>query len=162
MENKKINFNEPEWEIDNMTKHVRSKRWYIIAGIVTLLLIIWAIYERNYLFALVIIISTGLLIYYEGEEVKKIKVKIQYNGLFVGDNFYKFQSVSKFYIIYKPDENIKRLYIEFRNPLEPRLSIPLENENPIEIRDFLLQYLEEDLDKEDEPASEGMANILKL
>lgn len=150
------------WEIDEFVKHQRSKRWYIIASVVTLILIIWAIFDKNYLFALIIILFSALIVFYDGESPKKIKIELKYNGISVGKKFYKFESISKFYIIYKPEENIKRIYFEFRNPINNRLALPLENKNPIVIRNYLLQYIKEDLDKENEPLSEGLSKILKL
>jgi hypothetical protein len=42
------------------------------------------------------------------------------------------------------------------------MPIPLENQNPLDIRKLLTEYLEEDLDKEDEPISEGLSRWLKL
>ncbi|PKM91771.1 hypothetical protein CVU82_01010 [Candidatus Falkowbacteria bacterium HGW-Falkowbacteria-1] len=154
-----INLN---WEINEFVKHQRSKRWYIIASIITLGLIIWAITDKNYLFALIMILFSALIVFYDSENPKRIKIELKYNGLFVGQKFYKFESISKFYIIYKPEENVKKIFFEFKNPINHRLTVPLENENPIMVRNHLLQYLEEDLEKENEPLSEGLSKILKL
>lgn len=152
----------PTWQIDEFVKHQRNKKWYIIAAVVALLLIIWAIIDKNYFFALIIILSSALIIFYDGENPKKIMVEIQYDGLFVGEPFYEFQSISHFYIIYKPQEKIKKLFLEFKNPLKHRLSIPLEDQDPVEIRKFLLKYLKEDLEKENEPLSEGISKLFKI
>lgn len=152
----------PAWQIDEFVKHQRNKKWYIIASIVALLLIVWAIIDKNYFFALIIILSSALIVFYDGENPKKIMVEIQHDGLFVGEPFYEFQSISNFYIIYKPQEKIKKLFLEFKNPLKHRLSIPLEDQDPVEIRKFLLKYLKEDLEKENEPLSEGLSKLFKI
>jgi hypothetical protein len=34
--------------------------------------------------------------------------------------------------------------------------------NPIKVREILLDYLEEDLDQENEPLSDGLGRMLKL
>ncbi|MFA5420672.1 MAG: hypothetical protein WC280_01430 [Patescibacteria group bacterium] len=150
------------WEIDNIIKHQRSRRWYIAATIIALSFIAYAIIVNNYLFALIIILSVSLIIFYDNEEVKKINVEIKNEGISLGDKLYTFDSISVFYIIYKPEENIKKIYFEFKNPLSHRLIVPLENENPIPIRSYLLQYLEEDLDKKDEPLSDFFSNVFKI
>lgn len=154
--------NKLSWKIDEFVKHQRNKKWYMIASAIALALIIWAIIDKNYFFALIIILSSALIVFYDGEVPNKIDVKLEYNGLFVGNNFYEFQSISSFYIIYKPEQKVKKIFFEFKNPLKNRLSISLENENPIIIRDYLLQYLKEDLEKENEPLSEGLSKLLKL
>lgn len=158
-EEKNIN---PAWEIDEFVKYHRSKRWYIIASIVALTLIIWAIIDKNYFFALIVILSSALIVFYDGETPKRIIVELKYNGVSMGNTFYEFESMSNFYIIYKPQEKVKKLFFEFRNPLKHRLSIPLEDQDPVKVRKFLLKYIEEDLDKENEPLSEGFSELFKI
>jgi hypothetical protein len=159
MEGEPLSF---QWEIDESIKHPKSKRWYIIASIVTSLLIIYAIWESNYFFALILLLSFGLVVFYDNEPPRKVLFKIQYDGVEVGKRFYEFETISNFFIIYKPKEGVKRLYFQFKNPIKGRLSIPLNDEDPVEIRNYLLLYLDEDLDKENEPLSEGISKILKL
>jgi len=62
---------------------------------------------------------------------------------------------------YEPDE-AKTLFFEFKNRVRPRLSIPLENKNPLKIRAILLKYLPEDVERENEPLSEQLSRLLKL
>lgn len=150
------------WEIDEFVKHQRSKRWYLIASIVALALITWAIFDKNYFFALIIIISSALIVFYDGENPKKIIVEFNYKGISVGKNFFEFRSMDFFYIIYRPEDKYKKLFVEFKNPVKPRLIIPLEDQNPVTLRKFLLKYIDEDLEKNDEPFSEGVSNIFKI
>jgi len=42
------------------------------------------------------------------------------------------------------------------------LVIPIQGENPVNIRSFLRQYLEEDLEAEAEPFSEALGRLLKI
>lgn len=160
--NKDFLLKEFSWKIDEFTKYNRDKRWYIVASIIAVALIIYAIIDKNYFFALIIIISSALIIFYDNEPPKKLDLTIKYDGIKIGKNFYEFQSISNFYIIYQPKENIKKLFFEFKNPIKHRLSIELYNQNPVEIRNFLLQYLSEDLEKENEPLSEGLAKLFRL
>ena len=150
------------WEIEEYTKHPRDKKWYIIASIIAVGLIVYALIDKNYFFALVIIIAAGLIVFFDNEPPKKLNFTIKYDGVEVGKNFYEFTSMVNFYIIYKPKEGVKKLFFEFKNPLKHRLSINLYDQNPIIIRDYLLQYLTEDLDKENEPLTEGLAKIFRL
>ncbi|MFA5644614.1 MAG: hypothetical protein WC928_03780 [Patescibacteria group bacterium] len=150
------------WEIEPLTKHQKDKRWYIIASIIALALIIYALIDKNYFFALIIIIASGLIVFYDNEPIRKINFTIKYDGVEMGKNFFSFESMSNFYIIYRPKEEVKKLYFEFKNPLKHRLSIQLYDQDPIIIRNYLLQYLNEDLEKENEPLSEGLAKMFRL
>ena len=44
----------------------------------------------------------------------------------------------------------------------PSVTISLENQNPLEIRQILLEYLTEDVDKENESVSDGVSRLMKL
>ncbi|MFA5021379.1 MAG: hypothetical protein WC517_04995, partial [Patescibacteria group bacterium] len=57
---------------------------------------------------------------------------------------------------------IKNLYVEFKNPLKGRLVIPLDGQDAVAIRDYLLRFLAEDLEREAEPISEQLRRFLKL
>jgi hypothetical protein len=153
---------EINWEIEESVKYPRDKRWYIAAAIIALALIVYALFEKNYFFALIIILASGLIVFYDNEPARKVDFTIQYDGVKMGSKFYEFEAMSNFYIIYRPKEEIRKLFFEFKNPLRHRLSIPLYDQNPILIRDYLNQYLDEDLDKENEPLSEGLSKILRL
>jgi len=163
-ENKNINYGPKEisWKIDEVNKHPKSKRWYIIASTIAVALIVYAIIDRNYFFALIIIISSGLIVFYDNEPAKEVDLTLKYDGVEIAKKFFPYETMINFYIVYRPKEDIKKLFFEFKNPIKHRLSIPLKNQNPVEIRDYLLQYLDEDLEKEHEPLSEGLAKIFRL
>lgn len=160
--NKDFSLPELSWEIEEFVKHPRDKKWYIIAGIIALGLIIYALIDRNYFFALIIIIASGLIVFYDNEPSKKVLFTISYEGVKMGNKLYEFETIRNFYIIFRPKEEMKKIFFEFKNPLKHRLVIPLEGQDPVEIREYLLQYLDEDLEKEHEPLSEGLAKIFRL
>ena len=91
-----------------------------------------------------------------------MEVSLKNTGLQIGAKFYEYNSFANFYIIYRPEENIRNLYFIFKNPITPRLSIDLDKINPLTARNHLLKYLTEDLAQENIPLSEGLAKILKL
>jgi hypothetical protein len=153
---------EISWKIAEYTKYPRDKKWYIIASIIAIGLIIYAIIDKNYFFALIIILSSGLIIFFNNEPPKKITVTLKYDGIELGSRFYEFYSIQNFYIIYRPKENIRRLYFEFKSAIRQRLSIDLDKQDPVKVRNYLRQYIDEDLDKEHEPLSEGLAKIFRL
>ncbi len=151
-----------QWTVKEYTKNEHGRNWYIIAGVIALGLLIYAILNHNYFFALIIIISSFLLVWNDQEEPKELEVSLKNTGLQIGAKFYEYNSFANFYIIYRPEENIRNLYFIFKNPITPRLSIDLDKINPLTARNHLLKYLTEDLAQENIPLSEGLAKILKL
>lgn len=150
------------WSIPEYDKHEREKNWYIISAAVGLLLLIYSFFSGNFLFAAIIIIGALVIIIHDGQEPMKINFIITDEGLLVGRKFYDYDIIKDFSIVYKPRENVKNLYFEFKNLLKPRLSIPLKSMNPLPIRENLLKYLPEDLERTDQPVSEALAKMFKL
>jgi len=150
-----------KWNFPEFTKHDRSKAWYFWVTIVIILLLIYSVVTVNFLFAVIIIIAaiTYILIYQH--EPEYVSFVISEDGIEDDERFFSFEEFKNFYVIYQPPE-IKTLFFEFRSLLKPRLAIPLENQNPVEIRKILLKYLEEDLEKDDEPLSDGLSRLFKL
>jgi len=150
------------WSVSEYEKHERTKGWYMAAIIVTLLLLFFAFFTYNFLFAVIIIIISLVIILHDGQNPQKVKFIITDEGLIIGRKFYDYDEIKNFSIVYKPRLDAKRLYFEFKNSLKHRLSISLENMNPLPIRETLLEYLEEDLERTDIPLSEALAKFFKL
>lgn len=150
------------WTIPEYDKHEREKGWYIVAAIVGLIFIIYSFFSGNFLFAAIVIIGALVIMIHDGQEPMKIDFSITDEGLIVGKKFYDYDVIKDFSIVYKPHDNVKNLYFEFKNAVRPRLSIPLKSMNPLPIRENLLKYLLEDLERTDQPLSEALAKMFKL
>ena len=150
-----------KWNFPEFTKYERSKAWYLFMTLLVVLLLVYSVITVNFLFAVIIIIAsiTYLLIFRHNPEY--VTFSITEDGLEDDERFFPFEAIKSFYIIYQPPE-VKTLFFEFKSLIKPRLAIPLENQNPMEIRKILLKYLEEDIEKEDEPFSEGLGRMFKL
>ncbi len=150
------------WQVPEYEKHERNKSWYVLASIIGLLFLVYAIYTKNFLFAVIIIVVALIIILHDSREPDLIKVSITDEGIVVGRKFYDYDEIKDFSIVYKPKQGVKNLYFEFKNVIRQRLSIPLKDMNPLSIRENLLKYLPEDLDRTDQPLSEGLAKMFKL
>lgn len=145
-----------EWTVKEYEKHDRATSWYIIVGSVLSLLTLYGMFSGNFLFALVIILASIILFVQGKQEPIDVSFAITKLGLIVGNRFYQFNEIWDFYIIYDPP-NVKMLYLDTKSSVRPLLRIPLINNNPIEIRKTLRNYLDEDLDQDEEPAADTFA-----
>lgn len=150
------------WEVPEYEQHERAKGWYVIAIIVALGLLAYCFYTSNFLFAVIIILTSLVIILHDGREPNRVKIILANEGLVVGRKFYDYDEIKDFSIVYKPHLNVKRLYFEFKSALRHRLSIPIDNMNPLKIRETLLKYLSEDLERTDQPLSEFLSKLFKL
>ena len=149
------------WRIKEYIQYQRSQAWYIVIGIIALLLLVYAIWTFNFLFAFIIILITIIIYMQTKGKPEKMTVNVVEDGIEVGDTFYPYNMINKFWIIYEPPE-VKNLYLDVKGTLRPEISIDLGRVNPIKVRDALLVYLKEDLEKEDESGSDYLSRQLKI
>ncbi len=150
-----------KWNFTEFIKHERSKSWYFGAVISILFLLIYSFLTVNFLFAVIIIIAAISFFLIYRREPGQVTFAITEDGLGADDRFFPYDEIKDFYIIYQPPE-VKTLFVELKALTKPRLAISLGDQNPVEIRKILLEYIDEDLEKDDEPLSEGLSRMLKL
>ncbi len=149
------------WQVLEYERHQRGRTWYIVMTILGLLLVGYGMITSNFLFSLIIILAGIILFLQAHEEAGQVPFFITELGIVVASRFYPYTELHHFYIIYQPPE-IKTLFIQHKSALRPLLRIPLMDQNPVEVRHTLLNFLEEDLEKEQEPTSETIARRWKL
>ncbi len=149
------------WHFPEFATHERSKKWYIAAVIVLGILVIYAVWTKNILFAVILILAAFIGVIQHFQKPHDVEAAITEDGIIVGRKFYRYEEIEGFWMIYKP-HIAKLLYLDFKNKFKKNLPIPLENVDPIRIREILNQYLEEDLEREEEELSERLAKVLKM
>jgi hypothetical protein len=98
----------------------------------------------------------------EGQPTTMLNCELGPEGFKLAGRLYDYNSLKNFSVIYKPRESLKNLYFEFNSSISQTLSIPLRSMDPLIVRNFLLKYLKEDLERTDEPLSEQLTKMLKL
>ncbi len=167
------------WQFPEHFKHDRSPKWYVIFFVIIAGIILLSIFglnvtlfkisgqpftlsfDKNYLFIILLVLFLILYFYYEKKEIENITIVLTEDGLLMNNKFIDYKTIDNFYLVYFPPK-IKNLYFQPKNLFKPLIVVPLEDENPIEIREILLRYLKEDLEKEEMPTSESLSKIFKL
>jgi hypothetical protein len=173
------------WKVKEYVGSPKSRNWYIAAATAGISMIAYAIFTSNYVFALIIIFGAILVILADKTDASTMEVIISDEGVRAGKEFYLYEQLDNFFIVYRPDEGVKNLYVEFKrfarpqvtgvakawkhewllwlaNMIRTRLSIPLNDMNPLPIRDTLLKYLKENEERTDMPLSERLTEVLKF
>lgn len=149
-----------QWYVPVNDQHQRGPLWYIIMIIAAVGIIIYSVLTNNLLFALIVILITYVVFLQSYMPNKKILFQISEKGITAGDQFFSYNKIKNFYIIYDPP-NIKKLYFTLEG-LSPNFHVPLYNKNPLLIRKTLSEYLIEDLDKFEESTGDLLNKLLKL
>ncbi len=150
-----------EWLVKEYEQYDRNRRWYWIASIVGAVLILFGLLTADYLFVLVLVLFGIVLFLHDLRPPLDVYFGITETGIILGKKFYRYTELNNFWIIYNPPE-VKNLYFSLDNIVKHRIQVPLLDYDPRPIRDYLLQFVEEDLNEEEEPFSDRLARILKI
>lgn len=149
------------WTVDEFERYERGPVWYAAMIALALGLLLYSVVTQNFLFA-VIILMFGVIIGLSSlREPQKLPFAITSRGIGIGGRFFSFKEFGSFWILYEPP-HVKNIYLEFKHAIRPHMVIPLYEENPLAVREMLLQYLSEDAGQEDEPLSDVLGRVLKL
>ncbi|MFA5023975.1 MAG: hypothetical protein WC523_03420 [Patescibacteria group bacterium] len=163
-----------KWQVPEYRKPERARNWYIVAGTFIAVCLFFSFftirawhlvflsYNSNFLFALILIIAAIIMIINESQPPIMVEVELGPEGLKIGTKFYDYDVLQNFSVLYKPKQGLKNLYFEFKNSLRPRLSLPLRRQDALTVRNFLIKYLDEDLERTVPPLSEQLTKLLKL
>ena len=149
------------WHFPEFETYERGPIWYIIFFIIGGALILYSILTVNFLFAVIVVMVTIIILLGHRKEPSEIDIDITEAGLEIGDKFYMYKEIKSFFIIYEPP-HVMTLFIQLKSSTKPRLSIPLNGQNPVKVRDILLTFIAEDVEKDDEPGSDFLTRALKL
>jgi len=162
------------WPVPEYRQPERSRRWYVLAGVFVFFCLFFSFFSlsdwhlrflgagANFLFALIIIIAAIIMIVNDGRPALMVNIYLENEGVRIGQRFYDYDRLKNFSVVYKPKQSVKNLYFEFKNTMRPRLSLPLRHMDPFLVREYLLRYLDEDLERTDIPLSEQLTKLLKL
>ncbi len=149
-----------EWTVPEYIKYERTLAWYIVAGGLAAVFFIHALAKSNFLFAIIIMLVCAIVYLHERRHPEDIEFMIVEGGVILGQTYYPYKELKSFWIIYEPP--VKLLYFGVDHTLRKELPIHLEEQNPLVIRKILLNYLEEDLEQEDEHTNEALARLMRL
>jgi len=149
-----------QWPIPEYLIHQRTQYWYLVAIIFAIVLIVLSIITANFLFALIIILVTFIIFLRSYTAPRNLLFQIFDSGIMVGERYFPYEKIKSFYFIYDPPA-VKKLFFDFKG-VYPTISIPLDNNNPIVIRQKLLEYLTEDAERGHQSFDDQLETILKL
>lgn len=149
-----------EWTVPEFIKYKRTLGWFVIAGGLGVIFFVHALATRNFLFAIILLLVGAIVYLHERRQPDDIEFMILEGGVVLGEKYYPYKELTGFWLIYEPP--VKLLYLGVNQTLRKELPIHLEKQNPLAIRKILLNYLDEDIEKEDESTEEALARLLRL
>lgn len=136
-----------EWSAPEFVQYSKNKSWFIIVGLIAAGLFLWALLIKNLLFALLIGLSFFSLVTFALKKPREIRLAITSKGIKIDKILYSFDNLKSFWIFYEPPE-VKELSLRSKKTIMPYIKISLAEQNPAEVRKFLIKYLPERKHKE--------------
>jgi hypothetical protein len=148
------------WKASSHTQHKRTYAWYLGFGIISLGLILFALFTHSILTLITFILLIVVVFIFATQPAVKVSYKLTNVGIEAGSITYPYKIIKKFWITYNPP-TIKTLSFETSAYLNNKVSLQLGDQDPVMVKSFLNQYLPEDLDRQDS-LSETLARGLKI
>ncbi|MBK5215449.1 MAG: hypothetical protein JJE53_01415 [Candidatus Pacebacteria bacterium] len=136
-----IKINKIEWSAPEYSHKERGNDWFWALGLVTIISCGVAIWLKNNMFAIFLLLSGGSLILFTLRHPKDISYIIETKGITMGKDLYEWKNIKSFNIKSKEDEPLAKLLIETSKYILPVYTIPFPQELQAQIKEDLLKIL---------------------
>lgn len=148
------------WIAPQYIKHERGVYWYLVAGLAAVILAIWGLFNDAWTFSLVIIVFCAVYYLHHFEHPHDVTISITEMGIRIGKKAIPFRNIRAFWIYYLPG-HVETLNLLTTDSLFPEISIQLNGQNPVPLRNYLLKQIPEWEGKE-ESFLEAILRLLKI
>jgi len=137
--------NEITWQAPAFKYYEKDVSWYWLSFIISILLIAFAILQKNFLFAVFIFLAEISVLILARRQPELLKFKIDDKGITVVDRTYQFSDLEKFCLrLDDEDKNFEELIIKRKTHFNPYLKILVDAKISSQVREILSQKLTEE------------------
>ena len=148
------------WKIQAYPHYERGTMWYVATGLIGGIILVIAFWTNNFLLAVLIVMVGVVMVIQGGVKPPNIEVEIGQLGIRRGAHFFPYAAIDRFWIVYDPP--VKSLHFVIPRSLFPTNHIPIDDQDPVQLRATLKKYIREDIDRDTEPVLDTISRILKI
>lgn len=131
-----------EWTAPEYVKHVKGKQWFIIAGLVIVALVIYAIQTGSWTMAVAFIVLAGVYYLLHHQEPSEVSIQLTDFDIRIGTKSIPYSYIKAFWILYQPPR-IKTLKLLTSDKILGEVGISLQDQPPGSVRDLLVKHIPE-------------------
>jgi len=147
------------WETEEFLYYEKSRGWFLVGGIIFFVVVGYFTITKQIITAITFFLL-GLTIYiFSLKKPRKISCDITYQNIAVDNVNYPFTDLESFWIFYEPPD-FKVISLKHKKPYLPHIQIPLGDEDPMLIRQILMEFLPEE--EQEEPFSDKLARYIRF
>lgn len=130
------------WRAPEFEVYEKSTRWFLVAGIFISAIIAYAIYTNSPLMAITFILLGIIGFIYLQKDPRVVNFAITSKGILANNQLYDYENIYSFWIFYQ-EPNMKIISLHTKASMLPYVHIPLGSEDPVELRELMLEYIPE-------------------
>ncbi len=127
----------PEFEV-----YEQDKRWFVYLALILVAIVAYAIYVNSPIMAITFILIGVVGYSYIEKEPRILDFMITEDGVIAGKEIFEYDRIKSFWIFYEEDGS-KVISLHMHSLITPYMHIPIGEENPVTIREALLENVEE-------------------
>jgi hypothetical protein len=159
-DNKK-NLKEIVWQAPAFRYYAKGVSWYWLSLIVAILLLAFAVWQENFLFAVFVFLAEITVFVWARRQPALIKFKIDEKGVTVAGRIYPYEELEKFCLRSdRESKNFDELILKKKTHLNPYLKIFIESRLAPGAQEILNQKLTEE--KYEDSLLEGFLKWLRF
>lgn len=132
------------WRAPSRPKHERSTRWYVVAGILTVALIAYALATGSWTFAVVIMLAAAVYFLVRNVEDHRYQVVISPSALFIDGTPYTWETWDAFWIL-RGENNHYELHVRPKKKNRKDFVVLITDQKPEEVQGAMRGFLREDV-----------------
>lgn len=136
--------NEIIWEAPEFEYQQKSVSWYWVSMFFAAALLAIAVWQKNFLFGLFIVIGEILFIVWGNRKPSMVKFKLTNKGILIGEQkLYEFKNLASFSINpeVEAESEWSNIILQSKNLIQPSLKIYLPKNKIVEIQKFLSSFI---------------------
>lgn len=131
------------WQAPEFEVYEKSRLWYSATTLVLLAIVAYALWNNSPIMAITFILVGVVGYLHLQKDPEVLDFVINHSGVQAGRELYEFDNIESFWIFYDPPHT-KTLSLHTKASFMPFVHIPLENEDPVIVREFLMKFIEEE------------------
>lgn len=148
------------WKAPEFINHYRSPKWFLMASVLLLAFVGYALYTESATMAIVFIVLAGVYYLTHNQNPKTIEIKLTELGVYVDEKFYAYHLINSFWIVYHPPY-VQTLNLKIGNKNLSKVSIQLDRQSPVAVRKVLSKEIPE-VEGQDETLADIFIRLLRL
>lgn len=135
------------WSAPEYEHHEKEFQWFLTAGIVAVSVILSLVILKNIFGAATLTLFAVIFYLYATRKPEQLTIEITGKGITINQKLIPHSSIVSFWVLYEPP--IKDLIIIRKEHFIPKMTLPLGDANPVDVRNTLLAHALKEKEEEE-------------